>query len=86
MGENAFELELPLAMGIHPVFNVSLLKLYQGDVPVPAPIEIDGELEYEIDAILEHRKMGRNLHFLVSWKGYDSSENMWIPERKMQHA
>ena len=54
VGSNAFKLEIPLAMGVHPVFNVSLLKKYLGSLARPAPIEIDGEAEYEIEALVGH--------------------------------
>ena len=73
-------------MGIHPVFNVSLLNMYHGNKRRPAPVEIDGELEYEVESIVSHKKVGRNWHFLVTWIGYDVSENMWIPQRKLGNA
>ena len=43
---------------IHDVFHVSLLKPHQDnglgtDVP---PIEVDGDMEFEVEAILKHRK------------------------------
>ena len=49
VGSNAARLQLPATMKIHPVFNVGLLKKYQGDLIRPDPVEIDGELEYEVD-------------------------------------
>ena len=49
VGSNAARLQLPATMKIHPVFNVGLLKKYQGDLIRPDPVEIDGELEYKVD-------------------------------------
>ena len=49
------KLNLPDSMRVHPFFNVELLKKYQGDLTRPEPVEIDGELEYEIEAIVGHR-------------------------------
>ena len=40
--DNACELELPEAMKIHPVVNVSQVKKYHGSLQRPPPIEIDG--------------------------------------------
>ena len=43
---------------IHDVFHVSLLKSFHsgGDgQDAPAPIVVDGEVEYEIDLIVRHR-------------------------------
>ena len=67
IGHNARYLELPETMHIHPVFHVSLLEPYNGqesERPTqepPRPIEIDGEEEWEVEAILDSRlqKLGR---------------------------
>ena len=59
VGDNACELELPEAMKIHPVVNVSQVEKYHGSLQRPPPIEIDGEEEYEVEDILDHRKSGR---------------------------
>ena len=56
VGSNAAKLELPPSMGVHPVFNVSLLKHYRGNHTRPGPIEIDGQEEYEVEQILSHRR------------------------------
>lgn len=39
---------------------------------------IDNET-FEIDKIINHRKVGRGYQFLVRWKGYDEKEDKWIP-------
>ena len=83
VGDNACELELPEAMKIHPVVNVSQVKKYHGSLQRPPPIEIDGEEEYEVEDILDHRRSGRGYQYLVSWTGYDASENQWLPEREL---
>ena len=83
VGDNACELELPEAMKIHPVVNVSQVKKYHGSLQRPPPIEIDGEEEYEVEDILDHRRSGRGYQYLVSWTGYDASENQWLPDREL---
>lgn len=49
-------------MRIHNVFHVSLLEPYRrnGQVQPPPPDVINGELEYEVEAVLAHRE--RKLH------------------------
>lgn len=43
--------------------------------------------EFEVDRILEvHHKRDGKREFLVSWKGYPSSENTWEPEENMTCA
>ena len=80
----AFELKLPTTMKIHPVFHVSLLEpktkdiIQQMSTPAPPPpIEIDQDLEYEVDAVLDSKISRRKLFYLVHWKGYDNTENTW---------
>lgn len=84
----AYRLELPPVLKIHDVFHVSLLKQYRpsGRVqPPPLPILIDGVLEFEVEAILKHRKRryGRGkpkVQYLVKWLGYGEEHNSWEPE------
>ena len=50
----AYKLELPAQMQMHPIFHVSLLEPYrESTLPgcvqaTPQPIEVEGELEYEV--------------------------------------
>lgn len=54
----------------------------------PPPDLIDGEEEFEIEAILKHRTRGRKkkLFYLVTWKGYPESENTWLTESDFANA
>ena len=84
IGTNAHELDLPATLEwLHPVFNVFILKHYEGQVlSPPDPIELDTGPEFEVEAILRHRRVGRRwskLEFLVFFLGYDSSHNEWLP-------
>ena len=44
--------------------------------------EEDGN-EYEVESILNHRKRGKKLEYLIKWAGYDSSQNTWEPEENL---
>jgi len=60
----AFRLDLPPSWHIHDIFHASLLTLYRETAAYrpnfikPPPDLIDGEEEYEVEAVLNHRMFG----------------------------
>jgi hypothetical protein len=42
--------------------------------------------EWEVHAILKHKKIGRTWHYLVKWEGYPDLENTWKPEWNLKHS
>src|SRR5215510_8823271 len=87
-----YELELPKTWRIHPVFHASLLTpFHENDTHGPShlelpPEQIEGQEEYKIEGIINHKTQDGNLLFLVKWKGYDDSQNEWIAEEELSHA
>jgi len=82
VSSNAIELELPKTIKIHPVVNVSRVRLYQPQVKSqkkipPKPVIIEGEEEFEVEKILNKRVVWGKEKFLVRWKGYTVEEDMW---------
>jgi hypothetical protein len=83
----AYQLRLPASWRIHDVFHVSLLLPYREtaahgpNFTRPPPDLIGGEEEYEVKALLNHRRHGRSrtLQYLIKWKGYPHSDNTWEP-------
>ena len=80
VGTNAIRLAIPPGLRIHPTVPVSLVKPYKPRAGVEvAPVSIDGELEYELEAVIDHKitktKRGKHrLEFEVLWKGdYDTT-------------
>ena len=59
--------------------------------PPPAPIEVNGELKYEIAEILD-TKIDKHRHskllYLVKWLGYEGTdkETSWLPVDELTHA
>ena len=92
VGPVAYELKMIPAWRIHPVFHVSLLEPYRdnGKVqPPPPPVEVEGDLEYEVESIEGHRfRGGRHPRttYLVAWKGYGREHNSWEPEKNVVNA
>ena len=92
---NAYELELPASLKIHPVINISHLKEYRDGVqafpdrpvtitrPEPEALDDNGAPEWLVDRLLDHRKVKRGARqidqYLVEWKGFPISEATWEP-------
>lgn len=87
IGHVAYQLQLPAHLHIHDVFHISLLCAYAGEPPVCPPLDIiAGEPEYEIEQLLRHRFVCRQLQLLVLWRGYPPSEATWEPAQSLGHA
>ena len=88
---NAVELELPAAIKIHPVVNVSRIVMYKEQVEgqrlvPPAPVEIGGKQEYEVEKILNKKLFRGKMRYLVRWKGYTAEEDTWEKEEDLENA
>jgi len=81
----AYRLKLPYQMKqLHPVFNVVKLTPAPDD-PITGrkmedylpPIVIDGEVEWEVEEILNSCWHRRRFQYLIKWKGYSREHNSW---------
>ena len=93
LGPITYRLTLPPSWKIHNVFHAILLTPYkQTDVygpthPKPPPDLVEGQEEYEVDHIKQHRRIqGGKVCYLVHWKGYDNTDNTWEEEDNLEHA
>jgi hypothetical protein len=50
----------------------------------PPPDMIEGEEQCEVEAIRSHRHNRCKLQYLIKWKGYPESDNMWEPIDNVQ--
>jgi hypothetical protein len=85
IGKGAYRLQLPPHMKAHNVFNVVCLKAYHSDgrYQPPPPVLVDGEEEFTIDYIADHKPVGRTFEYLVRWKGYGVEHNTWEPQKSL---
>ncbi|RHW30551.1 hypothetical protein D1B31_23670 [Neobacillus notoginsengisoli] len=93
VGTNALTLKLPKSMRIHPTVNISQVKPYKERLPgqpvvAPGPIEVtEGrEEEYEVDYVVDSRKRGNRLEYLIHWKGYTDEDRTWEPAGNLGNA
>ena len=88
---NIVELELPRTVNISPVVNVSRIKQYVGQVDSQRkealpPVIIKGEKEWEVEKILNKRKIREKDKFLVRWKEFTAEENTWESKENLENA
>lgn len=87
------QLDLPASMRTHNVFHTSLLRKAAMD-PLPRqrnepepPVVINDELEWEVDDILDARRIGRSryVQYRIKWKGEDE-DRTWYPSWNFENA
>ncbi|GJP67954.1 hypothetical protein CLOP_g24711 [Closterium sp. NIES-67] len=95
-GRHPLTPQKPTALAtIHNAFHVQLLKPYRDpntvftgrQPPLPPPILVHDEPEYEVESVLAHRRRRNGtMELLIRWKGYDHFEDTWVPESEMGNA
>ena len=81
LGPLTYWLELLEQWKIHPVFHTTLLSpykendTYENNFTHLPPDLINEQEEYEVEAILSHKQLGRGYSYLIKWKEYPSSDN-----------
>ncbi len=83
----SYRLALPKHLRIAPTFHVSLLKpatdpTEEGEErsaePAPQSILVEGEEAYLVHQLLDSRRRGGNLQYLVDWEGFGPEERSWV--------
>ena len=77
-----YELELPAASRIHPIFYTSLLEPADPDTPLDTSVELEYERAipvYDVETVVDHAVKGRQHLYLIKWLDYPTSENTWEP-------
>ena len=83
----AYQIRLPPGLRMHPTFPITSLEPYRerpGEI-LTSPLDtvLQAEPSYKVEAILGHEGKGKKRHYLIKWKGYDSSENLIEPSRNI---
>jgi len=74
----SYELDLLKEMRIHPVFHAFMLQCCNQFIPLQiTEMSVELDEEYQVENILEKRMISGKTHYLIKWKGYNTSENTW---------
>ena len=88
---NAVKLRLPSSMRIHLVVNVSQIVQYKEQVKGQRkeegkPVEIEGIQEWEVEKILNKKKIRGVEKYLVQWKGFTAEGDTWERKENLRNA
>ena len=77
---NTVKLKLPSLMRIHPVVNVSRIVRYKEQVKGQKkeegkPVEVEGVKEWEVEKILNKKKIRGVVKYLIWWKGFTAERD-----------
>ena len=91
VSSNAVKLKLPSSMRIHPVVNVSRIVRYKEQVKGQKkeegkPIEVEGVEEWEVEKILNKKKMRGVEKYLIRWKGFTAEGDTWERKENLKNA
>ena len=91
VSSNAVKLCLPSSMRIHPVVNVSRIVRYKEQVKGQKKeegklVEVEGVEEWEVEKILNKKKMRGVEKYLIRWKGFTAEGDTWEKRENLKNA
>ena len=91
VSSNVVKLRLPNSMRIHLVVNVSQIVQYKEQVKGQKkekgkPVKIEGIKEWEVEKILNKKKIRGVEKYLVRWKGFMAKEDIWERKENLKNA
>jgi hypothetical protein len=94
VGDLDYRIELPPTMDLHNVFHAdrltrAIINEMYGKLPQPDPIKIDGNLEFEVEKILNFKHdqhYSNGILYMVQWKSYGPGGDTWEGIKNLKHA
>jgi len=88
---NAVKLQLPSSMRIHLVVNVSWIVHYKEQVKGQRKkegklVEVEGVEEWEVEKVLNKKKIRGVEKYLIWWKGFTAEEDTWERRENLKNA
>ena len=78
-----YRLKLPEKAQIHQNFHVSLLEPTPADAQVETEWNVEKKDKYDMEKILDKKKVRGKTQYLVKWLGYEDKENSWEPAENL---
>jgi Chromo (CHRromatin Organisation MOdifier) domain len=47
-------------------------------------VTAEGVEEYAVERVVDERRRGRGMQYLVRWVGYGPEEDRWLPRRELE--
>ena len=91
VSSNAVKLWLPSSIRIHLVINVSQIIRYKEQVKGQKKeegklVEVEGVEEWEVEKILNKKKMREIEKYLIRWKGFTAEGDTWERKENLKNA
>jgi len=91
VSSNAVKLQLPTLMKIHLIVNVSQIVRYKEQVKGQKKdegklIEVKGAKKWEVERILNKKKIRGVEKYLVWWKGFTAERDTWERKENLKNA
>ena len=91
VSSNTVKLQLPSSMRIHLVVNVSRIARYKEQIKGQKkeegkPVEVEGIEEWEVEKILNKKKMRGVEKYLIRWKGFMAEGDTWEKRENLKNA
>ena len=91
VSSNVVKLRLPSSMRIHPVVNISWIVRYKEQIKEQKkeegkPVEVEGVEEWEVEKILNKKKMRGVEKYLIRWKGFTAEGDTWERKENLKNA
>ena len=88
---NVVKLRLPSSIRIHPVVNISQIVQYKEQVKEQKKeegklVEVEGVEEWEVEKILNKKKMREVEKYLIRWKGFTAEGDTWKKRENLKNA
>jgi hypothetical protein len=91
---SSYSLDLPNQPNIFPTFHASELRRFVPNDDTlfpsrkfarpPPVLTADGEEEWTVEEIIDERRRGHGMQYLVRWSGYGEEEDRWLLRRELE--